>query len=316
MRGAGVSARAGSGATRVAREGYPIRASFLRPARDGAIIALLVLVAAHAAGRLEIGVDAYTYWSIDPSDPYTASRPGVGGAFFYTPAMAQLFAPFHVLPWQLFIAAWSLLLGAALVWQAGLWTGPLLLFVPVFAEIAAGNIHLLLGAATVIGFRYPAVWAFALLTKITPGVGLLWFAARREWRNLGIALGATAAVAAVSFAIAPSLWVRWTEIMVAAVGAKEWPFTIPVPLPVRLGLAAALVVWGARTDRRWTVPVASTIALPVLWVNGLAMLIAALPLIPDRIGATPASRWLEARERALAASSRGHLRNPEAEPAA
>ena len=287
-------------AQREARDSYPIRASFLRPARDGAILALLVLVAAHAAGLLEIGVDAFTYWSIDPLDPYSRTRPGEFGAFFYTPAVAQAFAPFHLLPWQAFIALWSLFLGAALVWQAGLWTGPLLLFVPVFAEIAAGNIHLLLGAATVIGFRYPAVWAFALLTKITPGVGLLWFVVRREWRNLAIALGATLAIAAVSFVVAPALWWRWAEILVAAAGAREWPFTIPVSLPVRLALAAALVAWGARTDRRWTVPVASTIALPVLWVNGLAMLIAILPLIPDRVGSTPASRWLAARERAIA----------------
>jgi len=292
---------------RMPRADYPIRASFLRPARDGAIVGMLVLVAAHAAGLLEIGVDAFTYWSVDPLDPYTATRPGVGLAFFYTPAIAQLFAPFHLLPWQAFIALWSLLLAAAFVWQAGLWTGPLLLFVPVFAEIAAGNIHLLLGAMVVIGFRYPAVWAFALLTKITPGVGLLWFAVRREWRSLAIALGATAAIAAVSFVFAPALWARWAEILVAAAGAKQWPFTIPIPLPVRLALAAALVTWGARTDRAWTVPVASTIALPVLWVNGLAMLVAVLPLIPDRIGSTPASRWLarqvEPREAAEIASA-------------
>jgi hypothetical protein len=258
-------------------------------------VALFVLAAAHAAGLLSIGVDANTYWSLDPADPYSGTRPGETLAFFYTPAAAQAFAPFGLLPWQLFIAGWTMLLAAALVWQAGLWTGPALLFVPVFAEIAAGNIHLLLGAAVIIGFRYPAVWAFALLTKVTPGVGLLWFAVRREWRNLALALGATAAIAAISFLFAPALWIRWTEILVAAAGAKEWPFTIPVPLPVRLAAAAALVVWGARSDRRWTVPVASTIALPVLWVNGLAMLIAVLPLIPDRVGPTPASRWLAAR---------------------
>ena len=32
-----------------------------------------------------------------------------------------------------------------------------------------------------------------------------------------------------------------------------------------------LVIWGARTDRRWTVPVAATLALPVLWVSGFAI---------------------------------------------
>ena len=32
--------------------------------------------------------------------------------------------------------------------------------------------------------------------------------------------------------------------------------SVPIPLLVRLPSAVALVVWGARTDRRWTVPVA------------------------------------------------------------
>ena len=35
-------------------------------------------------------------------------------------------------------------------------------------------------------------WAFVLLTKVTPGIGLLWFAIRRRWRDLAIALGVTA----------------------------------------------------------------------------------------------------------------------------
>lgn len=274
--------------------GYPIRASFLRPARDGAIVALLALAVAHALARVSIGVDAHTYWAVDPAAPYSHTRPGEFGAFFYAPVVAQVLAPTHVLPWPWFAAAWTILLAAALVWQAGLWTGVALLMLPVFAEVAAANIHLLLGAAVVIGFRYPVVWAFVLLTKITPGIGLLWFVVRREWRNLALALGATAAISAVSFVIAPEQWFRWAVILLAAARAEEWPFTVPIPLPIRLAAAAALVTWGARTDRRWAVPVAATIALPVLWVNGLSMLIAALPLLADRVGPTPASRWVEA----------------------
>jgi len=272
--------------------GYPIRASWLRPARDGAIIALVAIAAAHAFDVLTIGVDAHSYWSVDPADPYGRTRPGEFGAFFYAPVAAQALAPFGALPWPWFATLWTLLLGAALIWQAGLWTAFALLLVPVFAEIAAGNIHLLLGAAVLLGFRWPAAWAFVLLTKITPGVGLLWFAVRREWRSLGIAVGATAALAGVSYVFAPALWSEWAALLLVAAGAEQWPFTVAVPLAVRLPLAAALVAWGARTDRRWTVPVASTIALPVLWVNGLAMLVAVLPLVADRVGATPASRWL------------------------
>ena len=68
-------------------------------------------------------------------------------------------------------------------------------------ELAGGNIHLLLAAAIVLGFRWPWTWSLVLLTKITPGIGLLWFVVRREWRNLTIALGGTAAIVAVSFVL-------------------------------------------------------------------------------------------------------------------
>ena len=278
--------------------GYPIRPSILRPARDGAIVALLALAVAHALELTQVGVDAHAYWAVDPADPYAHTRPGEFGAFFYAPVAAQLLAPFQALPWPLFAAAWSLVLAAALVWQAGLWTAFALLLLPVFAEVAAGNIHLLLGVAVIVGFRWPAAWAFVLLTKVTPGIGLLWFAVRREWRSLAIALCATIALAGASFAFAPDLWSRWIEVLTAAAGAEEWPFTVQVPLPIRLAAAAALVIWGARTDRRWTVPAGATLALPVLWVNGLAMLVAAMPLIATRVGETPASRWLAARARA------------------
>lgn len=268
-----------------------IRAAWLRPARDGAILACLGLVLAHAMGLLDIGVDAHTYWTVDPADPYGGTRPGETDTYFYAPPFAQLVGPLQAIPWPWFAALWTLLLTAALVWQAGLWTAPVILMVPVFAEMTVGNIHLLIGAAILLGFRWPWTWSLLLLTKVTPGLGLLWFAARREWRSLAIALGATAAIAGVSFVLAPGLWFEWVSVLVDATGAEAWPFTIQVPLPVRLALAAAVVVWGARTDRRWALPVAATLALPVLWVNGLAILVAAIPLV---VGAeqSPAARWL------------------------
>ena len=270
----------------------PIRRTTLRPIRDGAIVACVVLVLAHVTGTIQTGVDAHAYWAANPLDPYGGVRPAQQDAYFYAPVFTQLLGPLHLLPWELFIGLWTILLSAALVWQAGLWTGFALLMLPVFAELSVGNIHLLLAAAIVAGFRWPWLWALPLLTKVTPGIGLLWFAVRREWRNLGIALGATAALALVSFVFAPSLWFRWLETLGAAAKAPDWVFIIPVPLWGRLILAIPLVVWGALTDRRWTVPVAAMLALPILWVNGLSMLVGVLPLIPRIVGATPAARWL------------------------
>ena len=45
------------------------------------------------------------------------------------------------------------------------------------------------------------------------------------------------------------------------------------------------MVWGARTDRRWTVPVACMLALPALWYGGLTMLLAVIVLRQQDPGA-------------------------------
>ncbi len=100
------------------------------------------------------------------------------------------------------------MLVATAIWLGGrraLWV---LAFPPVALELYYGNVNLLIAAAIALGFRYPAAWSFVLLTKVTPGVGLLWFAVRREWRQLAIALGVTAVIVAASVALDGRLWAR------------------------------------------------------------------------------------------------------------
>ena len=151
--------------------------------------------------------------------------------------------------------------------SSGCWRFP-----PVALELYEGNIHLWIAAAIALGFRYPWTWGFVLLTKVTPGVGLLWFAVRREWRALAIALGVTGVIVAVSLVLEGQLWVDWLAFIGSTPeGGSVAQFQIPIPLWMRLPAAAALVVWGALTDRRWTVVVAATLALPVLWVSGFAI---------------------------------------------
>jgi hypothetical protein len=173
-----------------------------------------------------------------------------------------------------FIVGWTVLLAVVAIWLARPWPAALLvLALPVSQEILIGNIHLLLALAIVLGFRWPATWTFVLLTKVTPGVGLIWFAARRDWRALAIALGATVAIVAVSVAIGGiQPWLDWIALLRRDGGAESWR------LYVRLAIAAALVVWGARTDRRWTVALAALIALPVVWSDSFAMLLGCVAL--------------------------------------
>ena len=80
----------------------------------------------------------------------------------------------------------------------------------------------------------------------------------------------------------PDLWPKWFAYVLGTglspdVGAA---YSIPLPLLVRLPAAALLVVWGARTNRPWALPTAAMLALPVLWLVGLAMLTAAFALSP------------------------------------
>jgi hypothetical protein len=247
----------------------------LRAVRDGAVIAgllfaaYLFVVVAPVEGT--VGFDAFAYWNVNPADPYAVPVGGLG-AFNYT-------------EWPTFLWIWLALLIGNVIWLGGrgvrtLW---ILALPPVALEIYEGNIHLWIAAAIALGFRYPWTWGFVLLTKVTPGIGLLWFAVRREWRALAIALGVTGAIVAVSLLLAPQLWQEWLGFVgTTPEGGSVAQFHIPIPLWIRLPAAAALVVWGALTDRRWTVVLAATSALPVLWVSGFAICAALVWLDVDR----------------------------------
>ena len=253
------------------------RSPALRALRDGAIVAgllftaYLFLIVAPSVGTF--GFDAYAYWAVDPSAPYQAGVGGLG-AFNYTPPIARLFGPFGALEWYSFLWIWTALLLGNVVWlgRRGIRVIWLLAFPPVALELYHGNIHLWIAAAIALGFRYPWTWGFVLLTKVTPGIGLAWFAVRREWRPLGIALGVTGAIVAISLLYEPNVWREWIDFIGSTPeGGSVAQFQIPIPLWLRLPAALALVVWGALNDRRWTVPVAATFALPVLWVSGFAI---------------------------------------------
>ena len=158
----------------------------------------------------------------------------------------------------------------------------------MLGELWLGNLNILIGLAIVVGMRWSAAWSFVLLTKITPGVGLVWFAMRREWRSLAIALGATAAIVGISYVLAPWLWADFIAASRTQVGATvDVPRqAAPIALPVRVAVAAVLVAWAARTDRAWVLPIAAGLAVPFLWWNAFAVMVAAIPLYAWR----PAAR--------------------------
>jgi hypothetical protein len=282
---------------------HPLRDRLLR---DGYVALAVVFVAIRLAAVQPWveSVDAYAYWATRSSDLYASAEAGRIGAYLYSPAFAQILRPLVQLPWPVFCALWTAVLCTAywaLVRRLAL---PLLLFIPIPFEIVSGNVHLLIAAAIVAGFRWPAAWALPLLTKVTPGIGLIWFAARREWRRLAIALAVTGAVVAVSAAFAPDAWREWFGLLRrdAATPLDTPGWYAPIPLLVRLPIAAAVVAWGALTDRRWTVPVAVTLALPILWLNGFAVLAAVPALLAPEASPRPTTSTAPARTPAQAVS--------------
>ena len=237
--------------------------------------------------------DLHAYWATQFGIDYSHANPFLIGAYLYTPAFAQAIAPLTLLPFPVFAALWTAVSVVVCAWLAGRWAAPLLLTGALVLELALGQIDILIAAVIVVGFRYPAVWAFPLLTKVAPGVGLLWFVVRREWRKLAIALGVTLAIAAVSAIVAPGEWRDWVELMrrnltePAPAGAY-----VPIPFFVRLPIGVGLIVWGARTDRYWTVPVGVLLSMPILWINVFTLLLAVIPLRAEP-GVTPARAWLK-----------------------
>lgn len=234
------------------------------------------------AGSMGAGQDARAYWhAVRAGLPY-GPEAGTYGAYLYSPAFIQVLDAILGLPWQQFLATWTAVLMGALLAL----TGPALfvLVLPLaFFEIWGGNIHLLLALAIVVGFRWPQAWAFVILTKVTPGIGVLWFAVRREWRSLGLALGATALIMGVSWLVAPGLWTSWLDLLFRSSGNEPPPGSIGISLWARLPIAALIIVYAARTDRRWLVPVGCLLAMPVLWWGSLSLLIAILAIERDRL---------------------------------
>ena len=262
--------------TNAKRRIWLARTSWHAAVLAGLLFAAYIFVVA-APMKQSMGFDVVSYWRLDLADPYHGTV-GDLGFFPYSPAVALLFAPFAALPWQAFATLWYGVLLGALAFLGRRSILVLLAFPPVAIDLYHGNIHLLLAAAIVVGFRYPAAWSFVLLAKVTPGIGLLWFLFRREWRSLGIALGATALIAAVTAVALPAQWAEWLTILVTGASTAPPAPALPIPIWLRLPVAAVILYWGAKRDARWVVPVAAALSVPALWPGAFAILAACWPL--------------------------------------
>jgi hypothetical protein len=224
-------------------------------------------------------IDFHSYYVVDISQPYSNVPVGSYDAFWYSPAAAVAFATFRLLPFDAAATLFRVINLTALLWLAGPLTGVLLWAVPVALVLSFANIEILLAAAIILGFRWPGMWAVVLLTKVSCGIGLLYFALRGEWRRFGIALGTTAAIAGVSLIVNPGAWTAYVTTLLSA-NAAGTPYG--VPLWPRLALALVVVAVGAW--RKWepSVVIAAWLALPVWWPQAPTILLGLLYWAPWR----------------------------------
>jgi Glycosyltransferase family 87 len=267
----------------------PGRARLAAAAAIALGIFVLVAVGNSSTGptaHVTFGFDAHAYWAAWRHGVYSAA-PNQVDAFLYSPAFAQALWLPDKLPWPVFVTLWMIATGAVFAWllkPLG-WRRGGALFVLCVPAICMGNVWAFIALATVLGMRRPGVLAVPLLTKLTPAVGILWFAARREWRPAAIALGVGLGVAAVSFAVDPHLWTTWVHLL-----ARPEDFRNPsraqagtgsiVPLAPRLVAAVALTVWAARANRPRWLPLATLLATPTLGILSLSMLTAIPRMAP------------------------------------
>jgi hypothetical protein len=253
-----------------------------------AIVVVAVFVAGQVLGLVAHPIDFAYSWEATNFDDLYGDVWGADAWFVYPPAWAQIVALVRPLGLDVVMVGWELGLGLCLVHLVRGWAlpliglalvyvatgfGPLEPLAKPFGEVLTGNVQLLMLVCIVAGFRYPALWAVPVLTKVSPIVGLGWFAVRGEWRSLATALGVIAGIAAVSFFTVPQAWAEWIEFVVRTAGARPPVQVLPIPLLVRFPIGLVLLVWGARTDRRWTVPVAVLAASPSPYLAYTATLV-------------------------------------------
>lgn len=208
------------------------------------------------------GLDGQTYYFATLEDPYYGVRPG-GVHYAYSPAFLLAVQPLKLLGWQAF--HFLLVAGgmAALAYLIGPWLAlaAVILQAPIISvDLYWANLYLVTAALLVLAVRHPALWAWPLLTKITPGVGVLYHLGKRDWRGLAIAAGVTAGIAAVSAVFLPNAWADWPKFLL--VDSEPGQQGLFIPLSVRLLAAAGLAWYAGHADKAWLIGVAAFLAAP------------------------------------------------------
>ena len=245
-----------------------------------------------ATGRWSAPQDEHAYWLaahrlIDGLPLYDPTATSVTPyAYWYPPPFAQVLVPVAaILPSTVFDIAWIGLLLICVLALAG-WRPVVGLafvaYLPVAVELWFLNVHLVLALLIVLALRrWPWLFAIGAAIKLAPGLGILYLLVRRRWRDAAIAVGVGLVILAVSVALGPTAWSGFIAT-VQARGPGDISGLLPVPYIVRLVLAVIVTVAAGLVRPRIGEPllvVAITLALPTLWLDAFATLIALVPIV-------------------------------------
>lgn len=261
------------------------------------LAAIFVRLGAHGT----FGQDSHAYWLAFQDGELYGSRPAELDAYLYSPLFAQLLTPFGWLSWPVFRLVWLVAGVAATLWLVKplpvRWAVPGALF--AVSDLVIGNVYVFLGVMVALGARSGLPWLFGLLTKVTPGVGLLWLLARGEYRAVARAAAVLVVLVSVSYAVDPAAWVGWLQLLTSGTGGD------PTLYP-RCAVAVALAVWGARRSPAW-LAVAVVAATPVFNAAACLVPLLAVPRLLEQtrrseVPPTPMSARVGARVLAMSAA--------------
>lgn len=239
-----------------------------------------------------VSLDASLYWQASARLDHLYAYNWTG-AYNYAspPPVAQLWAPLHVLPFEVVQAVWITLLFGCLWYAARAWALPILavgvvgivLNLPVISAplgiILLGNVGMLMTAGVVATVRWPGAAAIPALTKVGPGIALGWHLFRGDRRAVVWGVAVTAAAFGISFVINPTAWIDWVNWIVRNYSSSPIP-EIAIPFIVRVPIGIAIVAVAARTNRAWLVPIGAGLCIPAdygnsfltVWVGSFGLL--------------------------------------------
>jgi hypothetical protein len=216
------------------------------------------------------------YFLMDPADPYSDDWGGQH-AFVYSPVYATFLGPLTELPFETFYKVATGLNLVALVYLLGPVWGAVALPL-AHSDISNAQIHLPLAAVCVLMLSRSWTWIYHPLTKVTPGISVLWYVGRREWRNAAQAVGVLVLVVAVSYALWPTAWHDWIALLTESSTRHVANFTVSQwPAVFRLPIGAGLVYLAARRNRPAALPLCVLFVLPSIWVGAVLTMPLAIP---------------------------------------